>query len=121
MQITPEGVPYADTSDAMSVADITAAMATGISEQLSKLAAAGIVADQAGRDALYPNPIQGNSVFRVDLGARETYYAAYNGTTNVNGRSPAGWYQDARIFVQASQPSVANGGIVPRAGDIWLW
>lgn len=121
MQTTAQGVPYATTSDSMSVADITAAMATGISEQLAKLAAAGIVDSQAARDELYPNPVQGNTVFRSDLGSRQTYYAAYNGTTNPNGRTPAGWKDEQRIFVQANEPSVANGGIVPRPGDIWLW
>jgi hypothetical protein len=121
MQVTPEGVPYATTSDSMSVADITAAMATGISEQLAKLAAAGIVNSDAARDELYPTPVQGNTVFRSDLGIRQTYFAAYNGTTNPNGRTPAGWVNEQRIFVQQNEPSVANGGIVPRAGDIWLW
>lgn len=121
MQVTPEGVPYATTSDSMSVADITAAMATGISEQLARLAAAGIVNSATARDELYPNPIQGNTVFRSDLGVRQTYYAAYNGTTNPNGRTPAGWRDEQRIFVQENEPSVANGGIVPRSGDIWLW
>lgn len=121
MQLTPEGVPYATTSDAMSVADITAAMATGISEQLAKLSNAGIVASAAERDALYPTPIQGNSVYRSDLGYRQTYFAAYNGTTNPGGRTPAGWKDEQRVFVQQLQPSAANGGITPKAGDIWLW
>lgn len=120
MQITPEGVPYADTSDAMSVADITAAMATGISEQLAKLASAGIVADQAARDALYPNPIQGNTVFRADLGLRQTYYNAWNATTNPGGRAlTAGWIDEPRFFVSATEPSAATG-VTPRLNDIWL-
>lgn len=121
MQVTPEGVPYATTSDAMSVADITAAMATGISEQLAKIAAGGVVANQAARDELYPNPVQGNSVFRSDLGIKQTYFAAYNAATNPSGRTPAGWKDEQRVFVQQNEPSVANGGIVPKAGDIWLW
>lgn len=121
MEVTPEGVPYATTSDAMSVADITAIMATGISEQLAKLSAGTVASSNAERDALYPAPVQGNSVFRTDLGVRQTYYAAYNSATNPGGRTPAGWYDEQRIFVQKLEPSVANGGIVPRPGDIWLW
>jgi len=121
MQVTPEGVPYATTSDAMSVADITAAMATGISEQLAKLASAGIVSSSAARDELYPNPVQGNTVFRSDLGIKQTYFAAYNGTTNPYGRTPAGWKDEQRVFVQSTEPSPTNGGIKPVAGDIWLW
>ena len=121
MQLTPQGVPYATTSDAMSVADITAAMATGISEQLAKLSSAGIVADAAARDALFPTPVQGNTVFRVDLGLSQRYFALYNVTTNPSGRNPAGWKDETRIFVQAAQPSPSNGGITPRLNDIWLW
>lgn len=52
------------------------------------------VENQAARDALYPAPVQGNSVFRNDLGAVETYYGLYNVSTNPGGRSAAGWYQE---------------------------
>jgi hypothetical protein len=51
-----------------------------------------IVADAAARDVLYPSPVQGNAVFRTDKGYEETYYAAYNASTNVGGATPAGWY-----------------------------
>jgi len=121
MQVTPEGVPYATTSDAMSVADITAAMATGISEELAKLSNAGIVASASERDALYPTPVQGNTVFRSDLGIRQTYFAAWNATTNPGGQGlTAGWVDQPRIFVQSAEPGSANG-ITPRAGDLWFW
>lgn len=51
------------------------------------------VADVAARLAKYPSPVQGNRVWRNDLGYEETYYSTYNLTTNPGGRSPAGWYQ----------------------------
>lgn len=51
-----------------------------------------IVANQAARDAAYPTPVQGNAVFRSDKGYVETYFAAYNASTNVGGATPAGWY-----------------------------
>lgn len=121
MQVTPEGVPYATTSDPMSVADITAAMATGISEELAKLSNAGIVASAAERDALYPAPVQGNTVFRTDLGVRQTYFAAWNATTNPGGQGvSAGWVDQNRVFVQSAQPSAANG-VTPRVNDLWFW
>lgn len=121
MEITPEGVPYATTSDAMSIADITAAMATGISEELAKLSNAGIVASVAERDALYPTPVQGNTVFRSDLGIRQTFFEAWNATTNSGGQGlTAGWVDQPRVFVQATEPSPTNG-ITPKAGDLWFW
>jgi hypothetical protein len=121
MDVTPEGVPYATTSDAMSVADITAAMATGISAELAKLAAAGIVDSATARDELYPTPIQGNTVFRSDLGVRQTYFEAWNATTNPGGQGvSAGWVDQPRVFVQSAEPGSANG-ITPKAGDLWFW
>lgn len=52
------------------------------------------VANEAKRDAKFPTPVQGNQVWREDLGATETYYALYNVSTNPGGRSAAGWYQE---------------------------
>jgi hypothetical protein len=54
-----------------------------------------IVAGTAARDALYPSPVLGNTVFRSDLGYSETYYTAY-GTANTGGRASAGWYNNER-------------------------
>lgn len=54
------------------------------------------VANQAARDALFPSPVQGNSVWRNDLGAVETYYGLYNVSTNPGGRSVAEWYLEPK-------------------------
>ena len=52
------------------------------------------VANQAERNSVYPAPVQGNTVFRADLGYEEKYYAAYNATTNPDGtKGTPGWYQ----------------------------
>jgi len=121
MPLTPENIYYADTSTAMSVADITAAMATSISDQVARLDQAGIVASDAERDAAYPIPVQGNTVFRSDLGVRQTYFAAWNATTNPNGRGlTAGWVTEPRVFIQSAEPAAANG-VTPRTGDLWFW
>lgn len=54
------------------------------------------VASQAERDSVYPAPVQGNTVFRADLGYEEKYYAAYNATTNPDGTTGTiGWYRYA--------------------------
>lgn len=60
-----------------------------------------IVANAAARDALFASPTQGTNVFRTDIGVTETYYAAWNATTNTGGKTPAGWY------------SGQDGGLVP--------
>lgn len=52
------------------------------------------VPDSVKRDAKFPSPVQGNQVWRDDLGVIETYYALYNVSTNPGGRSVAGWYQE---------------------------
>ena len=115
MPTTGQGIFYADNSTEMSVADITSAMATSIDDQISIVKQGGIVASDAARDALYPIPVQGNSVFRSDLGLRQTYYAQYNATSNPGGKATAGWYNETRIFVQQSQPSSPNNN------DLWFW
>lgn len=121
MPLTPENIFYADNSTEMSVADITAAMADSIDAQIVRLESAGIVADAAARDLLYPNPVQGNTVFNVELGIRQTYFAAWNASTNPYGRGlTAGWRDETRFFIQSAEPAAANG-VTPRAGDIWLW
>lgn len=53
-----------------------------------------IVAGTAERAALYPSPVQGNTVWRSDVKYMETYHTA-------SGTAAAGWY------------SGQNGGLVP--------
>lgn len=60
----------------------------------------GVVANQSERDAQYPTPGQGMSVYRTDLGYTERYYGLYNASTNPAGRTPAGWYKEAGQIVQ---------------------
>lgn len=55
-----------------------------------------VVANAAGRDALFTSPYQGAQVFRNDIGSLETYYGLYNISTNPGGRDVAGWYADSR-------------------------
>ena len=60
----------------------------------------GVVANQTERDAQYPTPGQGMSVYRTDLGVTQTYFGLYNVSTNPGGKTPAGWYsEEGNIFV----------------------
>lgn len=59
-------------------------------------AAPRTVASAAARDALFPSPVPGNSVWRSDTLQQETYYAASGSPAR-----PAGWY------------SGQDGGLVP--------
>jgi hypothetical protein len=75
-----------------------------------------IVADAAARNVLYPSPVQGNAVFRNDLGVEETYYGLYNSSTNVGGATPAGWYPMSRLLFAASATRSLVSGTSYTAG-----
>lgn len=63
----------------------------------------GVVANQTERDAQYPTPAQGMSVYRTDLGVTQRYYGLYNSSTNPGGKPSAGWYfEEGNIFVDAN-------------------
>ena len=71
---------------------------SAVESRATKIEAANAVrvANQSERTALYPAPVQGNTVFRADLGYEEKYYEAYNATTNPDGTTGAvGWYRYA--------------------------
>jgi hypothetical protein len=72
-----------------------------------------IVAGTAARDALYPVPTAGNTVFRTDTGVAESYYAAYS-TAVPGGRDTAGWYATSRVDglvpVRPTSVTVAGAG-----------
>ena len=72
----------------------------------------GVVANQTERDTQYPTPGQGMSVYRTDLGARETYYGLYNVSTNPGGRDPAGWYQGEKGNVIGFVRNMVNANIL---------
>lgn len=55
-----------------------------------------VVASASARNAIFPSPVVGDSVWRSDLGYSETYYAAVGSPAR-----PAGWY------------SGLDGGLVP--------
>jgi hypothetical protein len=73
-----------------------------------------VVTDQSARDAKYPSPVQGNTVFRSDLGYMQRYYSVYSVTSNPSGTTGTiGWYE-YRGGAQLSQNILINSGF-----DIW--
>ena len=71
------------------------------------------VGTSAARDIVFPAPVQGDMVWRDDLGALETYYGLYNASTNPGGRTSAGWYVSGRqtglLPVRPSSVVIASG------------
>jgi hypothetical protein len=70
-------------------------MANGAQDVLDNWIEPGMisrVADAAGRAARFPSPIQGDRVFRNDVGYTETYYDVAS-VSNIGGRATAGWYR----------------------------
>ena len=74
-----------------------------------------VAAGTATRTAIWPTPFQGSSVFRNDGGYIETYYGAYNVSTNPGGMQTAGWYKSGGAILHSewttSQTSTTNGGL----------
>ena len=73
----------------------------------------GVVANQTERDAQYPTPAQGMSVYRTDLGVTQRYYGAFNASTNPGGRDIAGWYDTEKsvglVPIQPTSAVIATG------------
>lgn len=73
-------------------------------------------ASAAARAAALPSPSQGMMSFLNDTGVVETYYAAYNVSTNPGGKTPAGWYMNglnvaSTVKTDTFSVSVAAGAI----------
>jgi hypothetical protein len=69
----------------------------------------GVVANQTERDAQYPTPAQGMRVYRTDLGITQIYYGLYNSSTNIGGRTAAGWYNaEKNVGLIPMRPTVVN-------------
>lgn len=88
-----KGIYYADGTTPMSIGTITAAQANSTGDTIDslKLNTSVPVANQSARDALFPTPVQGNAVWRKDLGYEERYFEVYS-IANTGGATPAGWY-----------------------------
>lgn len=71
------------------------------------------VGTSAARDIVFPAPVQGEMVWRDDLGAMETYFGLYNSSTNPGGRDAAGWYSNDRagglVPIRATTATIVSG------------
>lgn len=111
--VTPDaGSNYALTADLALLASRAQAMGNSLRNEMPM----ATVANAAARDLRYPTPVQGNRVWRSDIGAEDVYLAAYNATTNPGGATPAGWYsltEAARLTKSGSQNTGAAGADTP--------
>jgi hypothetical protein len=62
------------------------------------------ISSPAERISAFPNPKQGDSVYRMDRGWVERYYTAYNAASNPGGRPFAGWFAPAGTLLNVVQP-----------------
>jgi hypothetical protein len=97
MQTTPNfGIAYPTGPDDVTPLQATlATMASSVDNALMGIAGQTPmlpVANTTERDSIYPSPVQGDSVFRIDKGWMEVYYAAYSASANPGGTIVAGWY-----------------------------
>lgn len=90
-----DSIYYAYSDAPLSNEAISAAEATSVGNALEslKLETPVHVTSEAERNSIFPNPVQGNGVYRLDYGWEERYYDAYNSSTNPGGKTPAGWYK----------------------------
>lgn len=127
----PDGLPRPVATDGFKLLTFMGSLADAIQTALNRRGPV-TVANAAERDARFPNPVQGDGVFRSDLGHEERYYGAYSASTNPNGRTLPGWYvygmpvvsfvQDTRTAPMNVGPGVDHNAItitLPRAGR-WL-
>lgn len=106
----PEGTdPYAPlhTWFANQAQSVDTAIMTGTAGSARAAGSAG------ARDAIFPNPVQGNLVFRTDRGYIEQYHAAYSSSTNPLGATPAGWYPFLGRMPEIYLPVTGTQVIVP--------
>jgi hypothetical protein len=69
----------------------------------------------AERDSAFPSPVQGNTVFRADLGYEQKYFESFNAVTVPDGTTGTpGWYEvgsekSAREIAHLAASNPANG------------
>lgn len=118
--LTSNGYAFltAGTGDSAKLIPATAAMASSSQTVLDTFIKPGLikwVPDAAGRAALIPNPVQGDRVWRNDVGYTETYFDVVS-VSNVGGRASAGWYRTGDYIDSAWQ---ATAGSIVTASTGW--
>lgn len=94
METATENIWTPDNSDGYALVQDMARTADDVDEafvrqrQIYPIAVNSV----AERSAFFPTPVQGNRVWRTDLGVEEAYFGVYNASSNPGGLSAAGWY-----------------------------
>lgn len=126
MGVTSRGIAFPEDVNAVAPLDgYFAALAQSVDDALATLQSATTpnAANEAQRQSLYPTPVQGNRVYRLDKGFYEVFYESYSPLTNPGGATPAGWYpapgSDIRFSVSKDNFSMAANGSAqyPLAGN----
>lgn len=91
---SPDNIVYPVSTDQVApLESVLASMASSMQSAITgqRKYYSTVMADQAARDAAFPNAVQGDRVFRADKGWEEGFFALYS-ATNPGGATPAGWY-----------------------------
>lgn len=101
MPLTSEEIFYANADTVMSAETISAARATSVGNKAEELLlkSGNSIASDAERNEMFPEPKQGDVVWRSDLAVEQRYYELYSSSNNPQGRTPAGWYAVKNTFV----------------------
>jgi len=85
---------FADTSEPMLVEAISQKQAVSVGDELEKLKYnTSIICTSTAQVAeAFPNPVQGDRVYRADLGVEQMYFERYNSSLNPYGKNSPGWY-----------------------------
>lgn len=79
------------------------------------------------RNKAFPNPVQGDRVYRFDKGYLEAYFSTFNSTSNPGGRASAGWGETGAdtgwitATLGATWASVAGETVQYRRKDGAVW
>jgi hypothetical protein len=86
---------YADFNTPTNASVISATEATSIGDSFERLELQLPikVTSATARNETFPEPKQGDSVYRLDLGFEERYYETYSVKTNTSGKPQEGWYR----------------------------
>lgn len=86
---------HADVNTPTNASVISATEATSIGDSLERLELQLPikVTSATARNETFPEPKQGDSVYRLDLGFEERYYETYSVKTNTSGKPQEGWYR----------------------------
>lgn len=111
---SPDGIVYPTSTDFIAPLETTlAVMATSMQAAITAQGKyfVPVVSSIAARAAIFPTAVQGNRVYRSDLGYEEGYFGAYSASTNPGGATPAGWYPRS-AELGASYRAAPVGGTV---------